>query len=254
MGALSHGFRILDTVADAGGDGLTFARIVAATGLPKASVHRLLKELVALSALTFDAPSRSYRGGLHLARLGASLVADFDLRKTAHPHLDALHRETGHVATLGILGTDSGIYIDKIEGRDFGIRLHSEIGKAFPLHCTGMGKVLLAGADAVFRRRLTGRKLEAYTDNTITDVRVLRRELVEIAERGYAIDREEITRGLMCVAAPVVDARGQTVGAMSCTFPRYVFDDRGLDQEISAVRRHARAASGLADASRGGPP
>jgi IclR family transcriptional regulator, KDG regulon repressor len=245
VGALSQGFRILDAVVAAGSDGLPFARVVDATGLPKATVHRQLKELVDLAALSFDASSRRYRGGLHLARLGANLFADFDLRKLVHPHLDALHRETGHVATLGILGSDSGIYIDKIEGRDFGIRLHSEIGKPFPLHCTAMGKVLLAGADPDLRRKLTGRRLDAYTDFTITDARELRRELRGVAEIGYAIDREEITRGLMCVAAPVVDAHGRTVGAVSCTFPKHVYDDRGLDSEIAAVRRHARAASGL---------
>ena len=80
----------------------------------------------------------------------------------------------------------------------------------------------------------------------------LRRELREVcADLGYAIDREEITRGLMCVAAPVVDAHGRTVGAMSCTFPKYVFDDRGIDLEIAAVLRHASAASGLGN---GGHP
>ena len=245
MSALQNGFQILDLVVAAGNEGLPFARIVERTHLPKASVHRLLKELVEISALTFEPGTRRYRGGLWLARLGAHLLADYDLRRTAHPHLVALHEQTGHVATLGVLGSDAGVYIDKIEGRDFGIRLHSEIGKAFPLHCTAMGKVLLAGAPATLRRRLTGRKLEGYTDNTITDSHDLRRELDRVASDAYAVDREEITRGLMCVAAPVFDAHGCTVGAMSCTFPRYIFDEQGIEREIDAVRRHARAASGL---------
>jgi len=244
MGALSNGFRIIDAVIDAGNDGLAFADVVAATRLPKASVHRLLKELVQLSVLAFDPASRVYRGDLRLARLGAHVVAGYDLRRVARPHLAALHDSTGHVATLGILGEDAGIYIDKIEPRDFGIRLHSEIGKTFPLHCTSMGKVLLAFADADTRRRLTGRKLETFTDNTITDARALRRELRAVAERGYAVDDEEITRGLVCVAAPILDAHGHVAGAMSCTFAKYVDDERGIDAEIDAVRRHARAASG----------
>lgn len=249
MGALSQGFRIIDAIVAAGSDGLPFARIVEETGLPKTSVHRLLRELVELSALSFEPIGRRYRGGLRLARVGANLVADYDLRKTVHPHLLALHEETGHVTTLGILGDASGIYIDKIEPRDFGIRLHSEIGKAFPLHCTGMGKVLLASATPALRRRLTNRRLDAYTDNTITDGRRLRGELGRVAANGYALDREEITRGLMCVAAPVLDALGKTVGAISCTFPKYRFDEHGIDLEIDAVRRHARAASGLLGAA-----
>ena len=157
----------------------------------------------------------------------------------------ALHEETGHVVTLGILGEDVGIYIDKIEARDFGIRLHSEVGKSFPLHCTGMGKVLLASAPPELRQRVLRRKLEALTDKTITDPRKLRTELKEVREQGYAIDHEEITRGLMCVAAPVFGVAGEVAGAMSCTFPRYLFDERGMDTEIEALLRHARAASGL---------
>jgi DNA-binding IclR family transcriptional regulator len=245
LGALSNGFEILETVVAAGNAGLPFARIVEQTGLPKASVHRLLKELESLGALTFDSGSRTYRGGIKLARIGAQLLGDYDLRRTVHPHLSALHEATGHVATLGILNNDIGIYIDKIEARDFGIRLHSEIGKAFPLHCTGMGKVLLAASNADTRRRLLKRKLEAYTDHTITGRKELRDELERVRTEGYAVDREEITRGMMCVAAPIQDAHGETVGAMSCTFPKYVFDEHGIVAEVDAVRRHARAASGI---------
>ena len=246
MSAVGNGFRILDAVVDGGGDGLSFAAIVEATGLPKATVHRLLKELVALAALTHDPASRRYRAGMRLARLGAHVLSDFDLRKTVHPHLAALHEETGHVATLGILERDTGVYVDKIEPRDFGIRLHSEIGKHFPLHCTAMGKMLLAGLDPATRERLLARHLDAYTDNTVTDRRALLAELNAIGRRGYAIDNEEITRGLICVAAPVIDHDGRTRGAMSCTFPRYLKDERGIDAEIDAVVRHSAAASGLA--------
>ena len=245
MSAVSNGFKILETICAAGNDGLPFARVVEQTRLPKANVHRLLKELVELSALSYEPASRHYRGGLTLARLGANIVSNYDLRKTAQTHLRALHEETGHVVTLGILGEDVGIYIDKIEARDFGIRLHSEVGKSFPLHCTGMGKVLLASAPPELRQRVLRRKLEALTDKTITDPRKLRTELKEVREQGYAIDHEEITRGLMCVAAPVFGVAGEVAGAMSCTFPRYLFDERGMDTEIEALLRHARAASGL---------
>jgi DNA-binding IclR family transcriptional regulator len=245
LGALKNGFTIVEAIVGAGTSGLAFSQIAEQTGLPKASTHRLLKELLALGALSFDETSRCYRGGTKLARIGAQLIADYDLRRVVHPHLRALHETTGHVATLGILSSDLGIYIDKIESRDFGIRLHSEIGKAFPLHCTAMGKVLLAASDAVDRRRLLKRKFEAYTDHTITKSSALRAELEAVTEQGYAVDREEITRGMMCVAAAVLDARGFTVGAMSCTFPTYVFEDEGIDKQITAVRQHACAASGL---------
>ncbi len=243
MSAIEKGFQILKAVT-AAPDGLSFSEIVETTDVPKASAHRLLKELVELSALIQSPLSRRYQGGLLLANLGAAVTADYNLRRVARPHLQAMHDAAGRVATLGIRNDGVGIYLDKIEARDFGIRLHSEIGKSFPLHCTAMGKVMLSYADTETIRRITNRKLESYTENTVTDGRRLRKELKQVALDGYAIDREEITRGLICIAAPIFGIGGEIAGAMSCTFPSYVFDNKGMDAEIEIVTRHARAASG----------
>lgn len=246
MSSISKAFHILQAVADAGGRGLTFARIVDSTGIPKASAHRLLRELVDLQVLSFDAATRHYRGGMLLARLGAGVSAHYDLRAVARPHLEALQAATGHVATLGVRNGDEGVYVDKIEPNDFSIRLHSEVGIPFPLHSTAMGKVLLAHAPPKVVRKIAKRRLPAYTKHTITDARTLNAELDRVRKDGYALDREEITRGLMCVAAPVYDGQGRITGAMSCTFPSYVNADRSIDPEIEAVIRYARTASGLA--------
>ena len=243
MSAVSKGFKIIDAVTAAGSGGLPFAGIVETTGLPKASTHRLLQELVELSALTLDEQTRRYRGGLLLARIGASVTANYDLRDAVRPFLTLLHDEFGYVATLGILNDVTGTYIDKIEASGFGPRLHSEVGKSFPLHCTAIGKVLLSHADAATIRRVTSRKLESFTPKTITGAKKLRQELKQVAADGYAIDNEEITRGFVCIAAPVFGADGHVAGAMSCTLPSYVRQERGIQVEIDAVCRLARQAS-----------
>ena len=245
MSSVSKAFDILETVAEAGNRGLPFARIVERTGIPKASAHRLLRELTDISVLSFDPGTRHYRGGILLARLGAGVAVDYDLRSTARPYLEQLQKDTGHVATLGVRNDDQGVYVDKIEPNDFRIRLHSEIGKAFPLHCTAMGKVFLAHASPEDLRRISRTQLQAYTKNTITEIRALRAELECVRERGYALDREETTRGLMCVAGPIYDALGALIGSLSCTFPSYIDDDRSIQPEVDAVVRHSRAASGL---------
>ena len=242
MSALSKGFRILEATADAA-EGLTFSEIVAATDIPKASVHRLLRELVELDALDYDDSARRYRGGLALAALGASVAANYDIRRVARPFLERLHENTGFVATLGIRNGDVGTYIDKIEPAGLIVRLHSEIGKSFPLHCTAMGKVLLAHSDAATISRATRRKLDSYTPNTITDGKALRRELETVVTNGYAVDREEITRGLVCVAAPIRGLEGQVVAAMSCTLSSFDATDSLLEQTTSRVIECASAAS-----------
>lgn len=246
MSSVTKAFEILETVAEAGSGGLPFARIVEQTGIPKASAHRLLHELSDISVLSFDPATRHYSGGMVLARLGAGVAIDYDLRRAARPYLESLQEATGHVATLGTRNDDEGVYVDKIEPNDFSIRLHSEIGKAFPLHSTAMGKVLLAHAPADVVRRICRRQLPAYTKYTITDSAELQRELERVRQDGYAFDREEITRGLMCVAAPIHGADGEIAGAMSCTFPSYIDADRSIDREIEAVVRSAQAASGFA--------
>lgn len=242
MSALGRGIRIVEAVTAAEA-GLTFTEIVDVTGQAKASVHRLLRELIDLSALTYDEATRRYRGGLLLATLGASVTANYDVRRTVRPHLERLQHNTGSVATLGIRDGEQGIYIDKIEPADFVIRLHSEIGKTFPLHCTALGKVLLAHSDAATIARVTRRKLKAYTANTLTDGRSLRKELDDVAATGLAVDREEITRGLVCVAAPILGVDGQVDAAISCTMSSFDTTAGQLKKVSNQVIDCARAAS-----------
>ena len=137
-----------------------------------------------------------------------------------------------------------GVFVDKIESKDFGIKLFSEIGKTFPLHCTGLGKTLLAFSSTDTVVKFLESPLEALTDKTITDPEVFKRELVLIRDRGYAIDSEEITRGIMCVAAPVFGFNEEMVGAISLTFPAYLNDDRGINPEIESIKKYAALISG----------
>ncbi len=243
MGSTSKSFQLIQSVVDAGRSGATFSETVRASSVPKSTAHRLLNELTDIGALRFDAESKTYFGGLQLARLGSAVAAGYDLRKIARPHLEGLHEKTGHTATLGIRDGDHGIYLDKVESRDFGIRLHSEVGKAFPLHCTGIGKVLLSQIPVDELKKALRGKLETLTKRTITDKTLLRTELRVIRDRGYAIDDEEITRGMVCVAAPIFGPDGYVVGALSCTFPTWVRDERGIESEIAAVMNAAAAAS-----------
>jgi len=102
---------------------------------------------------------------------------------------------------------------------------------------------LLCHSDTTLIQRISKRKLDSYTTETITDSKVLRRELKKVEHNGYAVDKEEITRGLVCVAAPIFSVERKVVGAMSCTFPSYVLQEHGIEKEIEAVCRLADDAS-----------
>ena len=245
MSTLQKAFTIIETIVSRQAPGMTFAEIVVATGAPKASTHRILKELVGTGVLTFSQHTSRYRGSLKLASFGCEVTANLDLRSLGHSHLQALHEATHHTATLGIRDGDAGVYVDKIETQEYGIKLFSEVGKRFPLYCTALGKVLLAFAKEEDREHILAEPLRAMTSKTIVDPAKLREELASVRKKRFAVDREEITRGVMCVAAPVFGSADNVVGAVSVAFPSYISSDRSIDDEIEAVRRHASAISGV---------
>ncbi|HSB70166.1 MAG TPA: IclR family transcriptional regulator [Candidatus Methylomirabilis sp.] len=246
MSSVGKIFQILETVVAHQERGLAYSEVVARTALPKATAHRILKSLLQLGYLRFDAAAARYFGDLKLCSLGSAVTSHFDLKEYVRPHLLKLQAETRHTCNLGVLSGDAGVYLDKLESAEaFGIKLYSAIGKRFPLHCTAMGKVLLAGMPSSERRKLLAGKLESFTLRTITAPLALERELARVRRSGYAVDREEITRGIMCVAAPILDGEGETLAAISTAFPTYVIEERGVKDEIRAVTRCAAEATRL---------
>ena len=244
MSSAVNVFRILEEIVAHQEKGLSYSEVVEKTRLPKASVHRVLKLLVQTGYVRFDEEAGRYFGDLKLSFLGAEVTSHFDLQRYIRPRLLRLQAETRHTCNLGILSGRVGVYLDKIESPQvYGIKLFSEIGKRFPLHCTAMGKVLLASLESPERSSILAGKLEPYTLNTITHATKLSRELAQVRSAGYAVDREEITRGIMCVAAPVCDGQGQVVAAISTAFPAYINKDRGIGREIRAVTRCASEIS-----------
>jgi DNA-binding IclR family transcriptional regulator len=242
MSSVAKVFRILETIVSHQERGLAYSEVVAETHLPKATTHRVLKSLVEMGYVRFNAEAGRYSGDLKLALLGSAVTSHFTLKDYVRPHLRALQAETGHTCNLGVLDGDAGVYLDKLESPEaFRVRLYSDIGKRFPLHCTGMGKILLAGMRPAEAKKLLARRLEVFTPHTMTDPAALARELDRVRRCGYALDREEITRGIVCVAAPIQNREGDTVAAISVAFPAYISRERGLRGEIRVVTRSAAA-------------
>ena len=243
MNPLSKVFSIIETVVAGQDKGVIYSEIVAALDLPKSSVHRILKDLTELGYLNFNPETKRYFGSLRLAALGAEVMSNFQLREHVRPHLLELNRETEHTSNLAILDGTMGVYVDKVESKDFGIKLFSEIGKSFPLYCTALGKSLLAYSSDGTVEEILKTPLKAFTERTITDPEVLKQELDLIRDRGYALDDEEITRGIICAAAPVFGFNRELICAISLAFPAYIKQDRGIEPEIAAIKKYAALIS-----------
>lgn len=209
------------------------------TGLPKSTSHRLLGILE--TAGVVERVTGGHRLGDRLHGFSTILSADSPpgLREVSLPFLQDLYElshETIHLATL-----DGGdVYcVDKLYGHRRS-PLASRAGGFLPAHSTALGKVLLAYADPATQRRALAGPLREYTAATVTQPLRLAGELRATRLRGLAFDRAETHPDVTCVAAPVLDARGRAVAAISISGVSRRFDPSSV---VDSLRRTARALS-----------
>jgi DNA-binding IclR family transcriptional regulator len=200
--------------------GLRLGALAEAVGLPKGTTHRLLSSLVYFNYVQQDPVSRSYRLGFRLVTLGNCLLDQLDLRKMAQPHLFELAQRTQETAHLVVMDRNEALYIDKIQLSTEGLHMSSRLGYRAPLHCTAVGKVLLAHQPETEIDGVIALKgLPRFTANTLTDSETFKAHLRKVKADGYAVDNEEHGPGVRCVAAPVRDMAGSIIAAISVSAP-----------------------------------
>ncbi len=188
--------------------------------------------------MTRDAVSNLYRPGPGLFELAHQGLEQIELRYLAAPELDALCHQTNETVHLAVLDKGEVVYLEKRESNHT-IRMYSAVGRRAPVHCTGLGKAMLAFLPQSEQEViLCSRELRRYTPRTLTDREALTRELASIRERGYAMDLEEHEEDICCVAAPVLDHCGRVVAAMSVTMPAF----RTTNERLAELGVHVRAA------------
>lgn len=201
--ALERGLEVLDHLLTVAEEPLH--DMAAATGIPPSTLHRLLAVLEAHGYVT------SYHGIYRVGIKGWLLTAS---RAAIRQLLEELSREVGETVNFGMV-IDHEIEFVERAVFDHPLSFVVQVGSRVPLHCSAMGKAVLA-----FRPELrTGLKLVPRTPYSITDETRLTRELEQVAIRGFALDVEEFIEGVACVAVPVRDKDGLVVGAISISGP-----------------------------------
>ena len=196
------------------------SEVATAVGLHKTTVFRLFGALERAGFVGYDPARQSYRLGPELIRLGRQAMRSTDLHAASHAVLEELARETGETATLEVLVGDEVLILDEVQGR-YLLRPGAEIGMRFSAHATSTGKVLLAAArfeqplGETPSERPRPAKLRKLGPNTITTRARLDRELALVWQRGYAVAREESEQGYVAVGAPVRNASGRCIAAVS---------------------------------------
>jgi IclR family transcriptional regulator, acetate operon repressor len=208
-------------------------------GLPKSTVHRILRRLVERGYARAQGDGVYVLGPRVLTMAGA-MLGRLDATKLAAPVLRALHADVGHTVHLAMLSDDEAVYLEKLVDPGLPYQFASRVGGRIPLHCTAIGKSLLAEMEA-----LPGLELVRRTPRTVVSEAELRAELERVRERGFAIDDEENERNIRCVGAAVRDHTGTATHAISVSA---LTVELSFDDAVALGPRVVEAADSISQA------
>ncbi|MDW5597420.1 IclR family transcriptional regulator [Conexibacter stalactiti] len=237
--AVDHAIDVLEAIAQAAGAQTGVSDIARRTGLSKATVHHLLGTLETRRMVIKDPQTSTYRLGWSLYELGSVVVRGTDVSRVARPILDRLAVETSESVLLGILDGDSVLYLDRGDA-PHGFQMVATAGRRSPLHATASGKLLLAFADEATVGAYLERPLQRFTDDTITDPDVLRRQLDVIRRDGYATCWQERELGLCSVAVRLRNHLGETVASLTLVGPAGRLTPENVDAHVAPLREAER--------------
>lgn len=192
---------------------LSLAELTRRTGLPHPTARRLVQELTRAGALDQHENGR-YAVGLRLWQLGTLAPLTESLRALAHPFMEDLYTAIRQHVQLAVLEKGEAVIIERLSAPR-AVGLVSQVGGRLPLHCSAIGKVLLAYAEPELAEQVLAAGLRRYTDRTIVDPQVLRRELAECRRTGIATVRGEMSDGADAVGTRIMDQDGRVVAALS---------------------------------------
>jgi IclR family transcriptional regulator, KDG regulon repressor len=210
--------RLLKELGQAGGE-LGVSELARRLGLGKSTVHRLLATLTAERILEHDPAAGTYRLGLVMYELGARVSTHRLLHDAATSVIEELRNVTRETVQIAVLDGREVVYVERLESPHT-LRLFGRIGHRMPAHCTSTGKVLLAFlAQERLEVMLSQWRLERRTPRTITSPPQLLAELARVRARGWADNLGESEAGVSSVAAPIRNARGEVIAAVSAAGP-----------------------------------
>ena len=233
--AVDRAARLLSEVVHAS-DPMTFTGLSASTGLAKSTTSRLLLALERNGLVRRDDHGRFLPGEMFVSFAWRG-GAEAGLVAVAQPFLDRLGKATGETVNLAVASNGKVEQIAQVDST-YMIGGTNWIGLAVPLHCSAMGKVLLAYGAA----QLPPGPLERRAEKTITTEAALRADLAAVRTRGYAVTDEELEPGLMAVAAPIRGYDGAVVASLSVSAPT---SRMGRDAAATAAGYCAEEAAGL---------
>ncbi|MDH3998838.1 MAG: IclR family transcriptional regulator, partial [Desulfuromonadales bacterium] len=229
--AVSHALDLLEQFHD-DVDELGVTELSKRLKLHKNNVFRLLATLESRGYIEQNKATENYRLGLKALELGQTFIKQMGLLRQAKPILEKMSADCNETCYVAIFKEGHVVYLDMVE-TDMTVRVVSRVGSRLPSYCTAAGKVHLAHmSEDEIHEILPDEDFKIYTDTTIPNRTALKKELVVIAEQGYAIDNEEMDLGVHCVAAPIRDYTRRIVGAISISGPSMRLGIERIDDKL----------------------
>jgi IclR family KDG regulon transcriptional repressor len=237
VGSVERAFSILELL-DSSKRGWNISEMSRKLGIPKSTTHVLVTTLVQLGYIRQHQLTRRFQLSTKMFGLGRKALNVTPLPDIALPHLRWLVQETEFTAHVGILEKNQVVFIQKVDGPGI-IKFDTYIGKCSELHCTGLGKSLVAfQPPESLDTLLSGYSYDRFTRKTISSRSAFMAELARVRQQGYSMDDEEEELGIRCVAAPVLSA-GVVAAAVSVTATVSQMQLEGLDRVVALTKRAA---------------
>lgn len=234
--------QLLDCLAESG-DPMSVAEITKVMGVSRSTAYRLLRTLMAHGYVSESSTdSDGLQIGPKVLKLATSFLARFEIRAVARPFLVALRDTSRETVHLVVPHEGEVLHIEKVESMQ-PVRAHSPIGLQEPMHCSAVGKAMLAAmpdaeVDAIIRQHGLPRR----SPNTITDPEALKQHLRLVRARGFAINDVENEEGIRATGVALAPYSGMPIAAISISGPAYRFT---MEQACSLSDELKKAAAGI---------
>lgn len=234
-------FAILNALGERNETGISELSVRLA--MPKATVYRFLQTMMTLGYVRQEADSERYGLGMKMYELGAKALQHPELVDIAKHHMQILADITGETVHMGTLIDSEIIYVHKVDSKHM-LGMYSRIGRRAPIHCTAIGKVLMAWEHPARRDRvLDGAEFKRFRDKTITERSAFLAELEQVKRQGFGEDREEFDDHIRCIGVPIFDRLGQPVAGLSVSFPTFRFDAAKAPEVVKMLKDASRDIS-----------
>ena len=220
--------RVLEIVA-ASSQPVTLSYVADSVGIDKSTTYRMLNTLVEAGYVIRDNVSKRYSLSYKVIYLSRNLLADNEISRQSRQILEELTAATQETVHLNILDDHQTVVIQKVRGTQL-VAVDFQIGDRSRLHCTSIGKALLAFQDVRFIEEVIASGLPQMASNTITDPGLFRKELHHIRSQGYALDDHEFSDSMRCIAAPIFESGGQVRMGISISGPDTRFTPAKLEE------------------------